>query len=269
MILRLNSTGPTVKILQGALLAASFDPMGDDGVFGPDTENAVKRFQAAHSLTVDGAVNWPTGETANALHLMTGDAVPPNSDATARITLGMVVRMFPDTPVANVARNLPFVLHALSRGRLGDREMVLMALATIRAETESFEPIAEGVSHWNTSGDSHDFDLYDGRHDIGNGPAPDGATFRGRGYVQLTGRTNYTFYGPLIGIPLVKNPDLACDPTIAAELLAQFLRAREAKIRSALADNDLATARRLVNGGTHGLTAFVDAYRRGVMAIPA
>jgi peptidoglycan L-alanyl-D-glutamate endopeptidase CwlK len=147
--------------------------------------------------------------------------------------------------------------------------MVLMALATIRAETASFEPIAEGVSHWNTSGKSHDFDLYDGRHDIGNGPAPDGAMFRGRGYVQITGRTNYTFYGALVGMPLAANPSLACDPATAAELLAAFLKAHEAKIRSALDANDLTTARRLVNGGTHGLAQFTDAYRRGVMAIPA
>jgi lysozyme len=75
MTLRLNSTGPDVKILQAALLAASFDPQGDDGHFGPDTEAAVKRFQAARGLIADGVVG---DATARALGLV---AEAPAGDA--------------------------------------------------------------------------------------------------------------------------------------------------------------------------------------------
>ncbi len=50
---------------------------------------------------------------------------------------------------------------------------------------------------------------------------------------------------------------------LAARLLASFLKAKERPIKEALLDSDLRTARRLVNGGSHGLDRFTDCYRRG------
>jgi predicted chitinase len=141
--------------------------------------------------------------------------------------------------------------------------MLLMALATIRAEAECFLPLTEEKSTYNTSPGGHPFDLYDHRHDLGNLAPPDGASFRGRGFVQLTGRANYTRYARELGLDLVANPSLAAQPDIAAQLLARFLAEKEAPIRRALAANDLATARRLVNGGSHGLDRFTSAFTIG------
>ncbi|HSK63274.1 MAG TPA: hypothetical protein VK893_05515, partial [Pyrinomonadaceae bacterium] len=66
---------------------------------------------------------------------------------------------------------------------------------------------------------------------------------------------------------LVTNPDLANQPDIAARLLASFLKSKEAKIRNALRQNDLRTARKLVNGGSHGLDAFTQAFNIGKTVI--
>jgi len=142
---------------------------------------------------------------------------------------------------------------------------VLMALATIRAETESFEPIAEGRSRFNTSPSGHPFDLYDHRRDLGNQGPPDGESYRGRGYVQLTGRFNYRKYGEAIGLGdrLEQEPDLASEPDVAGKLLSAFLKDKERPIKNALLVGDLSTARRLVNGGSHGLVRFTDAFTRG------
>jgi len=140
---------------------------------------------------------------------------------------------------------------------------VLMALASIRAETESFEPISEGKSRFNTSPDGHPFDLYDNRRDLGNQGQPDGERYKGRGFIQLTGRDNYKKHGQAIGQDLVNNPDLANDPAIAAKLLASFLKNKERAIKEALLENDLKQARKLVNGGSHGLDRFTDAYAIG------
>jgi peptidoglycan L-alanyl-D-glutamate endopeptidase CwlK len=56
---------------------------------------------------------------------------------------------------------------------------------------------------------------------------------------------------------------MAGDPAVAAELLALFIGDRELQIKDALLHGNLMAARRLVNGGTHGLDRFTDAWRRG------
>lgn len=53
-MLRNGSQGDEVKELQQALLAKGFSPGPIDGIFGPKTEDAVKRFQERHGLEVDG-----------------------------------------------------------------------------------------------------------------------------------------------------------------------------------------------------------------------
>jgi peptidoglycan L-alanyl-D-glutamate endopeptidase CwlK len=186
------------------------------------------------------------------------------------VTVELVAQMFPVTRVANIRANLPAVLNALAESELTTKEMVLMALATIRAETESFEPVSEGVSPFNTSPGGEPFDLYDHRQCLGNLSPQDGQRFRGRGFVQLTGRANYAAQGRVIGLAdqLVANPELANDPQIAARLLASFLKSHEKQILAALAKNDLAAARKLVNGGSNGLARFTDAYQRGDALIP-
>ena len=56
---------------------------------------------------------------------------------------------------------------------------------------------------------------------LGNTPQADGdgQLYAGRGYVQLTGRANYAKAERLLGLPLLKNPDLAMKPDVAAKIL--------------------------------------------------
>ena len=126
----------------------------------------------------------------------------------------------------------------------------------------SSSPILTGL---NTSPGGHPFDLYDRRKDLGNQGPPDGASFKGRGFIQLTGRANYQKHGAAIGLDnqLIENPDLANDPEIAARLLSNFLKNQERAIKEALLAHDLRIARRLVNGGSHGLDRFTEAFEIG------
>ena len=180
------------------------------------------------------------------------------------LTAAEVSELFPAaTPHSNIARYWPYISSALQEEGIGDRAMALLALATIRAESEGFEPIDEHPSTWNTAPGGHPYGLYDERRDLGNLGSGDGEAFRGRGFVQLTGRDNYARYGEQIGVDLLKRPELANDPEVAAHLLARFLKEREGPLRHALASNNLAAARRLVNGGQHGLNRFSDTIRRG------
>lgn len=66
---------------------------------------------------------------------------------------------------------------------------------------------------------------YEGRADLGNTQPGDGLRFRGRGYVQITGRRNYTLWARRLGVDIVANPDLvATDPSLAAKILEQGMR---------------------------------------------
>jgi peptidoglycan L-alanyl-D-glutamate endopeptidase CwlK len=264
--LRLDSSGPDVKRVQERLAELGFNPGKVDGEFGAGTEAAVLAFQRSSGLAADGVVGPDT-----AAALFQGVKRPPKvaaSDILDDIDAQMVARMFPATNLGAIKANLPHVIAGRRAEELTDKPMVLMALATIRAETEGFVPISEGISRFNTSPNGPPFDLYDFRADLGNGAAGDGAKFKGRGFIQLTGRANYRTVGRAIGQPLEGQPELANDGPIAGRILASFLAKRETEIRNALIENDLRHARRLVNGGSHGLDRFTDAYQRGLDAIP-
>lgn len=263
-VLREGSSGPGVTTLQERLKQLGFNPGAIDGNFGPATEAAVMAFQRSEGLLADGILG---PRTARALDLEP-DAQP--ASLITSVSVSVVSKMFPFTTLDNIKANLPFVLNALTESALNDKKMVLMALATIRAETESFRPISESQSRFNTSPGGHPFDLYDNRRDLGNQGPPDGERFRGRGFIQLTGRANYQEHGRAIGIDdrLVQEPELANNPEIASKLLASFLKSKERPIKEALLEGDLRTARRLVNGGSHGLDRFSAAYQVGDRLIP-
>jgi len=283
-VLKRGSSGSDVLTLQSTLKQLGFDPNGVDGTFGPGTEAAVIAFQKSKGLTPDGMVGPNTmaalqsGAAVAGANVAAATAAATASTATAAttgtttgltVTVAQVSKMFPGVPVSNIQTNLPFVMDALNAAGLGDKNMVLMALATIRAETGNFTPLSEFQSKFNTPPGGPPFSLYDNRTDLGNQGPPDGANFKGRGYIQLTGRTNYRIHGAAIGLgdQLITNPALANQPDIAGKLLASFLKSAESRIRTALAQNNMAAARKAVNGGTHGLDAFTQAFNIGKSVI--
>jgi putative chitinase len=263
-MLQQGDSGGDVKTLQQALTGHGFSPGAIDGMYGQGTVAAVIAFQKSEGLLPDGVAG---PRTLSALGVADSDELP---SAIPAVSVQVVSQMFPVTPIGNIKANLPPVLSALIANQVSDKPMVLMALSTVRAEVECFEPISEGQSRFNTSPSGHPFDLYDNRKDLGNHGQPDGAQFKGRGYVQLTGRSNYATYGPKLTPPvdLIANPNLAGDPAIAANLLALFLADKELAIKKALLAGNMASARQLVNGGTNGLDRFEDAYQRGATLIP-
>lgn len=258
-VLRRGVSGHEVARLQDLLDKAGF-PLGRiDGRFGAATEAALTGFQRAHGLLADGIcgpVTWAA--------LLDGRPGRPFA-VLHRVDLEFVAQLFPYTALDPIARNLPHVVAGLEAFELVDKPMVLAALATIRAESEGFEPVEEAVSRFNTSPAGPPFDLYDHRADLGNEGPPDGERYRGRGFVQLTGRFNYEWASRRLGWGdrLLREPEAANDPATAGAILGLFLAERQLAIKEALLEGDLRRARRLVNGGLHGFDRFRDAYRRG------
>ena len=248
--------------LHGRLADLGYNPAPFDDLRSQACRTAVLRFQQnEHLPDVDGI---PGPDTFGAL----SERLLPDSnrpDDTDRFTLERVIPMFPDAIKANISMHLPLVLDALRMRKLGDLEMTLMALATIRAETAGFVPIDEFQSQYNTRSGGAPFGEYD--HILGNQGPPDGSRYKGRGFIQLTGRNNYREIGRLINADLEGSPDLANDPATAAAILAEFLHRKKRRIRGCLLLDDLAGARRAVNGGSHGLDAFRNAYLTGLQLV--
>src|SRR5688500_16487161 len=157
-VLKKGSSGPDVLTLQSTLKQLGFDPHGVDGVFGPGCEAAVIAFQQSKGLTADGVVGPATMAALQANAAVAGAnvsgttasaTVTTTATATVTVTVAQVAKMFPGVALSNIQTNLPFVMDALTAAGLGDKDMVLMALATIRAETGNFTPLSEFKSKFN------------------------------------------------------------------------------------------------------------------------
>lgn len=118
---------------------------------------------------------------------------------------------------------------------------IAYAFATIKHETAgTFLPITE-------RGGKTYFNKYNGRKDLGNNQPGDGYRFRGRGFVQITGRKNYTKYG------IADNPDLALEPATAFRIMTDGMRTggfTGKKLSDYITANkaDYKNARRIING---------------------
>ena len=98
---------------------------------------------------------------------------------------------------------------------------------------------------------------YDIRHNprkariLGNTEAGDGVRYRGRGYLQITGRYNYRKAGAALGLPLEEKPELLEDPKIAARAAVWFWQHR---VQPHVADfTNVRQSTRKINPGLHGL----------------
>ena len=106
-ILKLGSQGDDVVRLQDALREAGFNPGASDGDFGEGTDAALRAFQRSEGLLADGVAGPKT------LAALLDHRDMPHPDDLGLFTVGKVARMFPFTPIKNIAANLPGVLDGL------------------------------------------------------------------------------------------------------------------------------------------------------------
>jgi putative chitinase len=125
----------------------------------------------------------------------------------------------------------------------GDADKLAYILGTAFHESDRFKTMEEYASGA----------AYEGRTDLGNYIPGDGKRFKGRGFVQVTGRKNYADWSQRLGIDLIANPERAAIREIAARIcvegmmLGTFTGKKLADYVNA--DNvDFKNARRTVNG---------------------
>lgn len=147
-----------------------------------------------------------------------------------------------------------------------DRRQIAYCLATFKWETaHTMEPIDE------YGGDAYFNKRYGPATRVGkvlgNTKEGDGARFHGRGYVQVTGRSNYTRAKTLTGQDLVTKPDLAKTPLLAYEIAIQgmidgwFTTRKLSRFIKNGAPPDYEGARGIINGNDQA-TKIADIARR-------
>lgn len=128
---------------------------------------------------------------------------------------------------------------------------VAYGLATFKWETaNTFQPIAErgGLKYFT----KYDPGTRRGVQ-LGNTQPGDGFRYRGRGFVQVTGRANYRHDGNLLGLDLIGNPDLALQPDVAYRIASRGMKEgwfTGHRFASYFADQrppDYLNARRIIN----------------------
>lgn len=188
--------------------------LGDkvDGKFGLATETAVKRFQQDKGLLVDGVVG---GETWSVLLDQPVEVFLPHPLTVGEFDVDKIVNSisFP-TIRASARKSVPLILQECSANGVEERGQIAYILATAQHESHLgglMVELASGIA-------------YENRQDLGNTQPGDGKRFKGRGFVQITGRKNYTYWSNRLGIDLVGSPEKAASPEIAAKILVQGMR---------------------------------------------
>ncbi|MBN9414516.1 MAG: hypothetical protein J0I12_03715 [Candidatus Eremiobacteraeota bacterium] len=151
-------------------------------------------------------------------------------------------------------KSFPLILGECKKQGVTDKQQIAYILATTVHESGAgkyMEEIASGSA-------------YEGRKDLGNNQSGDGVRYKGRGFVQITGRNNYTNWSKKLGIDLVGDPKQAERPEVAARILVQGMKEGSFTGKK-LSDyvgggkQDFEGARRIVNGtdkaGTFAATA--------------
>ena len=264
MLLKNGSKGEDVKKLQEKLGVEAI------GTFGPKTEAAVKAWQKANGLKDDGIVGDATwsklfGETKPETTVIKEDVVIPsggplNIEKLKGHIPDVVLAQIPETAKKfNITNNLRLA-HFLSQ--CGHES------GGFKAVSENLNYSADGLKKifgkyfpgnlnesYAKQPEKIASRVYGNRMGNGDEASKEGYKFRGRGYIQLTGKANYTKFTQFIGEDCVSNPDLVATKYPLASAAFFFDSNKLWAICDKGADDATVTSvTKRVNGGTLGLS---------------
>jgi putative chitinase len=266
MLLKKGDNNDNVKLLQQKL---GIEPIGN---FGPKTEEAVKAFQTKHGLTPDGIV----GDGTWAKVMNAGSATPtpqPQTTSTpapqvAGLKLDKLKGHVPQIVIDSIPEvaskfgiNTPLrVAHFLAQcghesgGFRLTQENLNYSAKGLNGIFKKYFPTEAAAAPYNRNPQKIANKVYSNRMGNGTEASGDGYKFRGRGYIQLTGRDNYTAFGKSIGVDIPNNPDVVATTYALASAAWFFSKNGLHKIADEGASDVVVTKiTKRVNGGTIGL----------------
>ena len=260
MLLKVGSKGEEVKKLQAKL------GLGADGVFGPGTEKAVKTWQQANGLTADGIVGDGTWSKmfASEPQQIKEEVVLPKGGP---IDLSKLKGHVPDTVISQIPE-------VMEKFQINTPLRLAHFLAQCGHESGNFKATQENLNYsadglkkifpkyfpgnlsesYARNPEKIASKVYGGRMGNGDESTKEGYKFRGRGYIQLTGKANYAAFAKAINEDTVANPDLVSTKYPLASAAWFFSKNGLNAIADKGADDATVTSvTKRVNGGTIGL----------------
>jgi len=234
---------PDVKIIQAALNLAQqkdFKLPADlvvDGIKGDKTYDAIKLFQKniCKIANPDGRVD--PGSTSQTLKEL-------KKHSKKGLSKYALTAIMTHSTTTRINTYFPLLTANLDKAQINSPLRKAHFLAQVGHESLSFkytEEIASGSK-------------YEGRKDLGNTEVGDGKRFKGRGLIQITGRTNYSKYADYACLNLMQKGNekmLATMPMYALDASIWFWTHK--KLNKYADQDNIRRVTRRVNGGYNGL----------------
>jgi putative chitinase len=267
MLLKVGSQGDDVIKLQ---IKLGVDPIGK---FGPKTEAAVKGWQSAHGLTPDGIVGdatWaklfaPVVETPKPIVIV---QPAPSMIVSTALKLDKLKGHIPQNVIDQISDT------ALNFG-INNSLRLAHFLAQCGHESGGFRAVSENLNYsakgllgifrkyftnvnlamqYERKPEKIANRVYASRMGNGAEASGDGYKYRGRGYIQLTGKDNYSLFDATVPESIIAQPDLVATKYPLASAAFFFKRNNLWAICDRGATPEVVTAvTKRVNGGTIGI----------------
>jgi putative chitinase len=269
MLLKVGSKGDDVKKLQTKLGLTA------DGSFGPKTEAAVNAWLTKNGLTPDGTIT--SGNKS--WELMFGVTLV-KEDIVIKPVEGLNVEKLKGTIPDNVISQ---IAETAQKFNITNNLRLAHFLAQCAHESGNFKAVSENLNY-SVDGLKKIFPkyfpgnlaesyakqpekiasrVYGSRMGNGDESTKEGFKFRGRGYIQLTGKSNYSKFTQFIGEDCVSNPDLVATKYPLASAAFFFDSNKLWSICDKGSDDATVTAvTKRVNGGTHGLADRIEKFKK-------
>ena len=269
-MIKIGSTGEDVKKIQTKL------GLSPDGVFGPGTEKVVKEWQRKQGLAADGIIgqkSWDKLFGENTSVIKEDVVIKP---VVSGLNIGRLKGHIPDVVLSQIdetARKFKIttnlrLAHFLSQCSHESGNFTIT--------TENLYYSADGLKKVfgkyfpNNLSESYAKQpekiasrVYGNRMGNGDELTKDGWKYRGRGYVQMTGKENYEFFSNFIGEDCVSNPDLVSTKYPLASA-AYFFNANGlwSICDKGSDDKTVGLVTKRVNGGTNGLDERLENFKK-------